>query len=393
MFEYCREHSIPAPRVGKLIVARDETELEGLKNLMKRGLKNGCKDLTFLETSEEISKLEPNVRGHSAILSPHTGIVDFKRVAQQMEKDILRMGGTIRTGFGLEQVRQYGNGDGESGNGGPYHLHTSSSTDEPILASHILTCAGIHSDRVAHMFGGLQEPQVIPVRGSWFRLKSEYSKIVKRNIYPVPNPAFPFLGVHFTPTLIDNNDDGTSSSGIGGMIVGPNAVLATSREGYNLTDFNLHDTLEMIQSQSLKDLIWKHWKYGMNQFLEEVFPRLAFEVCREYVPSLEWSHLEMYQPLPMLLPTWKRPSLKTGVRAQALTCDGRLEEDFVIQIQKGLLKKKKKDVDPNISNTTNDAADDEGTILHIRNAPSPAATSSLAIAERVVQRATKAFRW
>jgi L-2-hydroxyglutarate oxidase len=193
------------------------------------------------------------------------------------------------------------------------------------------TSAVVYSDRVAAMFGVHAEQRIIPVRGSWFQLKAEHRSIVARNIYPVPNSAFPFLGVHFTPT-VGGDCGGSAANSIGGMIVGPNAMLATSRAGYGLSDFSLADTLELIRDPPLRTLIRQHWRYGLTQLVDELFPHFALAACQSYVPSLRWDHLQLYRPISWL-PHYSRPLLRSGVRAQALTADGRLEEDFVIQVQ------------------------------------------------------------
>lgn len=373
MLAYCESRGLPAQKVGKLIVASTPEEIKGLEVLMERGMKNGCKDLTFVD-SAGIQRLEPAVRGVRAILSPHTGIADFGAVAASYAKEFGVAGGHVLMGFEVKKARRAETSQETAA----APIEITSAAGQTVRAHRILTCAGLYADRVASIFGAPSQPSIVPVRGSWLQLKPSYASIVRRNIYPVPNPAFPFLGVHFTPTM----GEGGSVEG-GGMLVGPNAMLATSREGYSLTDFNLRDVLDMVRDESLRAMIRKHWRFGFRQLKEELFPSLALAACQQYVPSLRWEHLQLYRPISFL--PYERPLLRSGVRAQAMAPDGRLEEDFVIQEQHEIGSSDKP--------SSTDASGSHSSILHIRNAPSPAATSSLAIAAVVQERATKAFGW
>lgn len=212
-------------------------------------------------------------------------------------------------------------------------------------ASHILvTCAGLHSDKLAEMSGCNPEPRILPFRGEYLLLKPEKSDLVRGNIYPVPDPSFPFLGVHYTPRM-----DGR-------VILGPNAVLAFGREGYGYTDVNLFELFEALRYRGLQKLARKHLGYGIQEFYRGIFIRAQVKQLQRYVPQLQFKDVT------------RGP---TGVRAQALDRDGNLVDDFVFDSGTGELGRR---------------------TLHVRNAPSPAATSSLAIAEMIADKVEATFQ-
>jgi len=262
----------------------------------------------------------------------HTGIVSFQRVAQSYAMDVQTMGGSIRTGFELKSFRR--------------DPRTSTSTllssqGEAIEARHVLTCAGLQSDRVARLTGGGVKPSIVPFRGTWFVLRASKRDIVKANVYPVPNPAFPFLGVHLTPTI-----DGE-------MLVGPNAALAFAREGYSPYRVNWGDLAESLAHPGLRSMLAKHYRFIAGELLREISVRAGVKNVQRYVPSLVAEDVE---------------STRSGVRAQALGDDGSLVDDFVFESHA------------------------DASVLNVRNAPSPAATSSLAIARVIADRAIALFK-
>ena len=461
MYQYCEDHGIPYKKVGKLIVARDESELPGLEELMKRGRLNGCADLKYLN-SRELSVKEPLLQGHTGIWSPTTGVVNFERVGQKMAEQLRNKGGKIQNQFRLTTVRDEGewyrleqasssspssfssssSSRSSSSSSSSYHDHGS----HPVLARKILTCCGLYSDRIVELFQPKAKatkyestssiahsytttisppppssssfasnsassslsssvgPPIIPVRGSWMQFKPQYRHLIRHNIYPVPNPSFPFLGVHFTPTL----DFYTGE--VNGILIGPNAVLATSREGYSVTDWNIGDIMDMLRHRGMHTLIRRHWRFGATELVSELFPSIALAACQSYIPTLRWDHIQQYRPMPNILPHYHRPILQSGVRAQALREDGKLEEDFIIQKQQTIGEEC---INIRITNATNSrmpssspssspSASPSSTrsfdshlcsIVHVRNSPSPAATSSILIGEHVANQVTLLFQW
>lgn len=313
MKRYCDEKGIPWKRCGKLIVATDESELPRLAGLLERGIANGVEGLELVE-QERVHEIEPHVRAVRAIWSPNTSIVDYGQVAKAYAEDIQELGGEIRTRHEvLGFVRQSGRTIVESSGG-------------IVGADKVITCAGIYSDRVASLTGASREPRIVPFRGDYYILNPKRRDLVRTNIYPVPDPRFPFLGVHFTPRM--NGD----------VWLGPNAVLAFSREGYRFRDIRLKDSGELFTNGGFRRFARQHWKTGMGEMARDLSRRRFLESLQKFIPEMT---------LDDLLPG------PAGIRAQALSNDGKLVDDFVIDRGEG--------------------------VLHVRNAPSPAATSSLQI--------------
>jgi (S)-2-hydroxyglutarate dehydrogenase len=313
MYEFCEEKGIAFERCGKVIVASDGSEVPRLEELYRRGTANGVPGLEAIGP-ERLRELEPHVVGVRGLWSPNTGIINYSQVAAAYADDIRAAGGEIRTSHGVEGLQT---------RGGERVVET---TRGELTAAAVIACAGLYADRVAALSGASPSPHIVPFRGDYFLLRPERQHLVRGMIYPVPDPAFPFLGVHLTRRI-----DGS-------VWLGPNAVLAFAREGYRRTDVALRDVAEALRHRGFIRLATKYWKVGLAEMWRDVSRSAFCESLRVYVPELETNDL---------LPG---PS---GVRAQALSDDGALVDDFIV--------------------------DRSGGILHVRNAPSPAATSSLAI--------------
>jgi L-2-hydroxyglutarate oxidase LhgO len=322
MYSYCEEKGLPVDRCGKLIVAADASELPRLQDLYERGVGNGVDGLEVIGP-DGIREIEPHCEGLKAVWSPNTGITDFSRVAGAYADDVSAAGGDIKTGHALRKVEQRAD---------TLVLHTPAGE---VQARRLLACAGLHSDRVARLTGGSPLPRVVPFRGDYWALRADRRDLARNLIYPVPDPAFPFLGVHFTRRISD-----------GAVWLGPNAVPAFAREGYRRTDFNARDFAQAAGFAGFWRLARRYWRTGLKETWGDYSKRAFLAACRRYVPELTLADLV---PGP------------SGVRAQALDSDGRLVDDFVVEAQ-------------------------GDRILHVRNAPSPAATSSLAIGALVADR-------
>jgi L-2-hydroxyglutarate oxidase LhgO len=327
LYAYCAEKGIPTERCGKVIVAADESELPRLDELMRRGQANGVEGLEFI-SPERLREIEPACVGVRAIWSPNTGIVDYDRVAAAYADDVRAAGGEILPGRLVQAIRRRTSG---------VLLETPVGDLE---ARRVVACAGLYADRVARMTGGPPNPRIVPFRGDYWVLRPEQRHLARNLIYPVPDPAFPFLGVHFTRRITD-----------GAVWLGPNAVLAFAREGYRRSDVNLPELAEALSYRGFQRLAAKYWRMGWEEMVRDYSKAAFLRSLQRYVPRLTAADL---------LPG---PS---GVRAQALDPDGQLVDDFVVNVQ-----------------------DDQ--VVHIRNAPSPAATSSLAIGRLVADKADEVF--
>jgi len=320
MVAFCREHGIAHDQCGKIVVATTESELARLDALSERGAANGLSGLRKL-TPAQIREIEPEAAGRAAIHVPEEGIVDYPAVAAKLGELIRSAGGQIYLNTRCQGlVEQEGRWRVETANGG-------------FNSRLVITCAGLHSDRLVRMSGQRAAAQIIPFRGEYFKLRKERQHLVNHLIYPVPDPKFPFLGVHFTRLIH------------GGVEAGPNAVLAFAREGYRWTDLNIRDLTEAVCFPGL-------WRFLFK------FPSLCgYEIWRSV-----WRR-EFCRSLQKLVPAIRASDLApggAGVRAQAMTADGRLVDDFHIEEQQG--------------------------ILHVVNAPSPAATAALAIGTQLAKR-------
>ncbi|HVX31114.1 MAG TPA: L-2-hydroxyglutarate oxidase [Nitrolancea sp.] len=313
LMRYCDEHDIAYRLCGKVIVATDESELPRLEALHKRGEENGVLGLRMID-ADELREIEPHVTGVRALLSPRTGIVDYRQVAAAYATDIRDAGGAILTNHEVVSIIR----------GATKTLVCTRHGD--FETKRVVSCAGLYADRVAALTGAPLNPRIVPFRGDYYILRPERRNLVRSNIYPVPDPRFPFLGVHFTPRM--NGD----------VWLGPNAVLAFSREGYRFADLRPRDLRDMARFGGFRAFARKHWRTGVDEMARDLSKRRFLASLQKYIPELEMDDL---------LPG---PS---GVRAQALSEDGNLVDDFIV--------------------------DKENRVLHVRNAPSPAATSSLKI--------------
>jgi (S)-2-hydroxyglutarate dehydrogenase len=317
MVEFCREHGIPHEICGKVIVATRKKELAGLESLFQRGRQNGLP--VSKVSAQEVNEIEPHVRCLAGVRVPTTGITNYRQVSQKYLELFRQQGGEVKFG---NEVRHITNRSG---------THLIETTAGEYEARFLVSCAGLHSDRIARLAGVNPGAKIIPFRGEYYELTTSKRHLVKTLIYPVPNPDFPFLGVHFTK-MID-----------GSVHAGPNAVLAFKREGYEKTDFNLHDFCETLWFGGFWKLASKNFREGMKEMYRSMVKDAFVHSLQQLIPEIRSDDL---------IPC------KAGVRAQALFNDGNLVDDFLM-IQ-------------------------GHNALHVCNAPSPGATASLEIAKAIV---------
>ena len=325
MIEFCRRHDIRHHVSGKLIVASSKDELPQLDILFERGRANGL--VVERLRPEEVSEIEPAVRSVGGIRVPSTAIVNYRDVCQVYSRQIRAAGGVIRTGVRMTGCRIRNNCS---------EVETSDGIVETRL---VINCAGLYSDRVARLSGAKPDARIIPFRGEYYELVPERRFLVNGLVYPVPNPAFPFLGVHFTRMI-----DGT-------VHAGPNAVLAFKREGYALTDVNVRDLVETLTFGGFWKLARRHFDEGLNEIWRSVLKNAFVKSLQKLIPEIRSEDLTPCQ---------------AGVRAQAITNGGSLVDDFLIIREK--------------------------FFIHVCNAPSPAATASLEIGRHIAELAADFFR-
>jgi len=311
---YCDAKQIPVDECGKLVVALDESELERLRELERRAEANGVPGMRWL-VGDELREIEPHAAGIAGLHSPTTAITDYRAVAHAFADDVRAAGGDIHLGSPVRSIVP---------NGSTVRVNGDVELDLLVI------CAGLQGDRLARGAGDEIEPKIVPFRGEYYRLRPERESLVRGLLYPVPDPQYPFLGVHFTRRVR------------GGVDVGPNAVLAFAREGYRRRDVRLRDLGEALGSRGFRALARKNWRMGLRE-LHGSFSKTAYAAeAARYVPGVTADDLV---PAP------------AGVRAQALDPDGSLVDDFRIHRL--------------------------GPVTAVRNAPSPGATSSMAIAEHI----------
>jgi len=320
LYEFCRNHNVPAEMCGKLVVATRTEHVPQLRELYTRGQANGLEGLRVLHP-REAKMLEPHVRCILCLHAPTTGIVDFRKVAAAYAKVYQEKGGKVFFGRKVTAVRQTRD-------------HLEIETAKGIFRSRLLiNCAGLYSDNIARLAGIKPPCRIVPFRGEYYTLKPGKRFLVKNLIYPTPDPRFPFLGVHLT-RMID-----------GQVEAGPNAVLAMAREGYKKSSFCWSELMETLTYGGFWNMAKRYWLAGSGEMLRSHSRRLFADSLRRLVPEIQDEDL--------------KPG-GAGVRAQALSKDGRLLDDFLI-VQ-------------------------TDRMLHVLNAPSPAATASLAIADHILQR-------
>jgi len=318
MVAFCKDNAISYEICGKLVVAANEEELPRLRDLHERGRQNGLEGIEMLNR-DQMREIEPHVGGIAALRVPQEGIVDYAGVCAAL---VSRIRGRVLTGTPVRSLRQSSDG---------WIVSTLSGDFETEL---LINCAGLHCDRVSEMAGMRRDLRILPFRGEYYKIKAERQSLVRNLIYPVPDPKFPFLGVHFTRLIH------------GGIEAGPNAVLAFAREGYRKTDINLRDLYDAISYPGLWKFLGRHSRMCWAELRRSFSKSLFAESLQKLVPEIQASDLE---------------TGGAGVRAQAMTPVGDLEQDFHFARQRNA--------------------------VHVLNAPSPAATASLAIGEVIVDEA------
>jgi (S)-2-hydroxyglutarate dehydrogenase len=325
MVAFCREHNLPHEICGKVIVATSDDEVPRLNVLLERGQANGLAGLRLLQP-EELREIEPHCRGVLGVLVPSTGITDYAAVSRKYAEIITAQGGTVSTGTEVQRVVP---------RGAEMMVETTRGT---FAAKYVINCAGLHSDRVSRMAGQKPEVRIVPFRGEYYFLVPEREHLVRTLIYPVPDPKFPFLGVHFTRRIQ------------GGVDAGPNAVLALKREGYKRTDFNLRDLAGTLTYPGFWHMAGKYWRDGASEYYRSLSKGAFVKALQQLVPEVVSSDLV---------------ADGSGVRAQAVRPDGSLVDDFQFVL-----------------------AD---RMLHVWNVPSPAATASLPIGRHIAEMARKSM--
>ena len=327
MVEFCRAHGIPHQVCGKVIVATHEDEVPRLDELRRRGEANGLTGVQSIGP-EQLREIEPHASGLRALVVPSTGITEYAAVCAKYAELVQAQGGVILTSTAVTGLRQLASEIMVETNGPAFST------------SYLINCAGLFSDRISRMAGEEPDVMIVPFRGEYHDLVPERSSLVRALIYPVPQPRFPFLGVHFTRRIS------------GSVSAGPNAVLALRREGYRRTDFNLRDMASSVMFPGFWRMAARHWRSGLDEF------RRSF------------SKSELVRALQRLVPEVQEKDLVpggSGVRAQALKRDGTLADDFQFV--------------------------PSGKLLHVLNVPSPAATASLPIGRAIGEMAAKNFGW
>jgi len=319
MQEFCQQHEIPYEICGKVIVAVNECEFPSLEKIYQRGQQNGIR--CSLIERERLLEIEPHAAGLRAIEVPDAGIVDYSAVCRKLGELLIAAGGNLCTGQRVTQI-----------------LHRADEVvvktqSQEFSARLVVNCAGLHSDRITKLSGVKPEAKIVPFRGEYYQLKPERYSLCRNLIYPVPDPKFPFLGVHFT-RMID-----------GKVECGPNAVLAFAREGYRLSQVNLPDLFESLTYRGFRRMALKHWKMGMGEMWRSFSKKAFVRALQRLMPEIREDDL---LPAP------------AGVRAQAVLPDGSLVDDFLIK--------------------------ETERMIHVNNAPSPAATAALNIGRLIVER-------
>lgn len=326
LYAFCEQRGIEARREGKLIVATEEAELGALDELERRGEANGVPDLRRVG-ADEIAGIEPHARGIAALHSPATGVVDFRQVAAAFADDVRAAGGEVLTGCEVTGLRA-------DGSGIEIERRIGGSAAAPLRAGFAVLCAGAWSDRLAVAAGAPEEPRIVPFRGGYLKLRPQRRDLVRASIYPVPDPELPFLGAHLTRTI-----DGE-------VLLGPSALMVGARDAYRLSRVRARDLGSTLSWPGTWKLMGRFWRTGATEISHAASKRAFVAEARSLVPELAAADVVA------------GPS---GIRAQALNRDGSMVDDFVVHRTE--------------------------RALHVRNAPSPAATSSLALAKLIADQA------
>lgn len=317
MYRFCEEHGISHERCGKVVVATSKEEIPALNELERKGTLNGLEGIKRLD-AEQIKEYEPHVTGVEGLFVPQTGIVNYKEVTEKYAELIEKKGGDLKLSHKLTGVEVRNTEIILKTTGGEFR------------AKFLVNCAGLYSDRVARMCNIDPEVKIVPFRGEYYELNKDKEYLVKNLVYPVPDPRFPFLGVHFTRMIK------------GGIEAGPNAVLAFKREGYTNRDFSLYDTLDLLFYSGFWSMAAKYYKMGWEEMKRSFSKDLFVKALQKLIPDVGYHDVH---------------SSGAGVRAQALGNDGKLLDDFCIK--------------------------EIPRMVHVLNAPSPAATSSLSIGDTI----------
>ena len=325
LYRFCAERELPCERCGKVVVATREEELPALDELARRGQANGLEGLERL-TAADLRTYEPQVAGIAGLFVPQTGIVDYVGVTEAFAADVKTAGGTVRTASRVRGIRRRPGG---------FVLDTPRGE---VRCRYLVNCAGLHSDRIARMAGAEPPLRIIPFRGEYYKIAPARRSLVKNLIYPVPDPAFPFLGVHFT-RMIDGERE-----------AGPNAVLALRREGYGRLSFSLRDTWETLSFGGFWRLAGRFWRQGALEYRRSFSKRVFLRDLQRLLPALKVEDIHRGG---------------AGVRAQAVDREGKLLDDFSIVEGEGM--------------------------IHVLNAPSPAATASISIGGSIAEKAAQHF--
>jgi L-2-hydroxyglutarate oxidase len=315
--EFCRDRGLPYEECGKLVIALDQGEERRLESIYQRARANNVPGVRMLRRNE-IADLEPNARGSLALYSPKAAIVDFAAITRAFAEDVARAGGRVQTRARVEMIEDRADGVVVATTAGHFRF------------DRLVICAGLYADVLAERCGDDADPRIVPFRGDYMALRSERSHLVRGLIYPVPDPRYPFLGVHLTRTVH------------GTVLVGPNAILALAREGYAITTLDLRDIRLTLAWPGARTMFRRHWRTGVRELRRSIDRRAFVRDAQRYVPDLRYEDV---------VPA------RSGVRAQAVARSGELLDDFRIS--------------------------ELGRIIAVRNAPSPAATSSMALAELI----------
>lgn len=319
MIRFCQENNISHEVCGKLVVATNDSEIPRLHNLLERGEKNGLQGLKLLN-GVEMREIEPYVQGVLALRVPQEGIVDYKKVCGVLVDKIKAQGNQVITQAKVNKLTDINNG------------WVAETTAGDFIGDFLVNCAGLHCDRISELAGEKREIRIVPFRGEYYKIKPERQYLVNNLIYPVPDPRFPFLGVHFTRLIH------------GGIEAGPNAVLAFKREGYRKSQIDLKDLYDVFSYSGFWKLIGKYWQMSITELQGSFSKKIFCQSLQKLVPEIQENDLE---------------TGGAGVRAQALYPHGELVEDFYFISRKNA--------------------------LHVLNAPSPAATASLAIGSEITK--------